>query len=386
MRITEVTAYPVWVGRRNQCLVKVATDEGIVGWGEAGLSGRELAVEGMVRHFREFLVGKDPLRRGALWQEMYRSQYFEGGRVITAAISAIDIALYDIAGKAAGLPVYELLGGAQRERVPCFTSVGGATAEAVAVRITELTALGWSAFRIPVINSTSPEDEGLFEPRESITLTASLALAVREAVGLAPTLGIDYHHRLSVAETASFCARIGPATIDFLEEPIRDETPDAYAALRAMTSVPFAIGEEMSSKWQIAPYLERGLTNFCRLDICNIGGFTEAMKVAGWAETHYIDLMPHNPLGPVCTAASIHLAAATPNFAWLEVALSGSNTLGHADDDLFPVRPRLDGATFPLPTASGLGVEVNEELVMEQAFRFWEAPRYHQRDGSLTNW
>ena len=386
MNITEVLAYPVWVGRRNQCLIKVETDEGLVGWGEAGLSGRELAVQAMVRHFREFLVGKDPLRRGALWQEMYRSQYFEGGRTITAAISAIDIALHDIAGKAAGLPVYQLLGGAQRDRVPCFTSVRGNTAELAAKRITDLMRLGWDSFRLPTINSTSPSDEGLFEPRESIALTAALARQIRETVGPVPTLGIDYHHRLSVAEAASFCHRLDPAILDFLEEPIRDETPEAYETLRSMTGMPFAIGEEMSSKWQIAPYLERGLTNFCRLDICNIGGFTEAMKVAGWAETHYIDLMPHNPLGPICTAASIHLAVAVPNFAWLEVALTDANTLGHVDDELFPVRPALDGATFPLPGAPGLGVEINEDAVKRQSFRFWEAPRYHRRDGSLTNW
>jgi len=122
MKITDIKCYPVWVGHRNQCLVKVETDEGIYGWGEAGLSGRELAVAGAVKHYREFLLGRDPMRIGALWQEMYRSQYFEGGRVLTAAIAAIDIALYDIAGKALGVPVYQLLGGKQRDFVPCILS------------------------------------------------------------------------------------------------------------------------------------------------------------------------------------------------------------------------------------------------------------------------
>ncbi|MCB0099634.1 MAG: bifunctional D-altronate/D-mannonate dehydratase, partial [Caldilineaceae bacterium] len=109
MKITDIKTYPIWVGQRNQCVVKVETDEGVYGWGESGLSGRELAVAGAVQHYREFLIGRDPMRMGALWQEMYRSQYFEGGRVLTAAISAIDIALYDIAGKALGVPVYQLL-------------------------------------------------------------------------------------------------------------------------------------------------------------------------------------------------------------------------------------------------------------------------------------
>ena len=123
MKITDVKAYPVWVGHRNQCLVKIETDEGIYGWGESGMSYRELAVAGAVRHYREWLIGRNPMQRGALWQEMYRSQYFEGGRVLLGAQSAIDIALYDIVGKALNVPVYELLGGKQRDYVPVFATV-----------------------------------------------------------------------------------------------------------------------------------------------------------------------------------------------------------------------------------------------------------------------
>src|SRR5512144_2649815 len=124
MKITDVKTYPVWVGSRNQMVVKIETDEGLYGYGEAGLSGREMAVVGALRHYREFLVGRDPMNIGALWQEMYRSQYFEGGRVLTAAISAIDIALHDVKGKARGVPVYQLLGGKQRDYVPCFATTG----------------------------------------------------------------------------------------------------------------------------------------------------------------------------------------------------------------------------------------------------------------------
>jgi galactonate dehydratase len=124
MKISAIRAYPVWVGTRNQLIVKVETDEGLSGWGESGLSGREKAVVGAIDHYREFLIGRDPFRIGALWQEMYRSQYFEGGRVLQAAISAIDIALYDILGKALGVPVYQLLGGKQRDRIPTFATRG----------------------------------------------------------------------------------------------------------------------------------------------------------------------------------------------------------------------------------------------------------------------
>jgi galactonate dehydratase len=395
MKITEIVAYPVWVGHRNQCLVKVETDAGLYGWGEAGLSGRELAVVGAVKHYREFLIGRDPMQRGALWQEMYRSQYFEGGRTLTAAISAIDIALYDIAGKALGVPVYELLGGKHRDAVPCFATTGARSYEQLISNVKLLLDKGWSVIRIGAAQSpkriggghdTIEDDDRLYEPRESIGITAEWLPKVREAVGPAPVLGVEYHHRLNVAEAASFCQRMPKGTLDFLEEPIRDESPEAYAMLRQMVDVPFAIGEEFSSKWQFLPYIERGLTNFARVDVCNVGGLTESKKVAGWAEAHYIDLMPHNPLGPVCTAATVHLAAAVPNFAWMEVRISPTERKEYPSDEIFPVQHKLDGSSFPVPDTPGLGVDVNEATVKAQSFKFWEAPHLHRRDGSYTNW
>ena len=380
MKITEVKSFPVWAGRRNLFVLKIETDEGHYGWGESGVSARELAVQGAVAHFREFLIGKDPMRIGSLWQEMYRGQYFEGGRVLTGAISAIDIALHDVVARKLGVPVYQLLGGAHRDFVPCFVTsreMGPGQVEDAQRLLKE----GWSVIRFGPSHPDTGGDELLFEPRESIALTAEWLSKVREAVGRAPVLGVDYHHRLTVAEAASFCQMLPPHTLDFLEEPIRDESPDAYQALRQMTEIPFAIGEEFSSKWAFVPYVERGLTNFARVDVCNVGGFTEAMKVAGWCEAHYIDLMPHNPLGPISTAAHIHLAAAVPNLAWLE-----DRTVEHTfGTDLFPVQPQRVGDRYPLPTGPGLGVEFNEDMAGEP-FEFWEPPHLHRRDGSYTNW
>ncbi|MBZ0293140.1 MAG: mandelate racemase/muconate lactonizing enzyme family protein [Anaerolineae bacterium] len=401
MKITAIKPYIVYVEsrKRNQTLVKIETDEGIYGWGESGLAVREFAVEGAIRHYSEFLVGKDPFQIGRLWQEMYRSQYFEGGRVLTAAISAIDIALYDLKGKALGVPVYELLGGKQREYVPCFATVGismprrrsgeSATTESNDKLIADVRLLvdnDWPAIRVGLAGSDPSYGDDVFEPRESIARTAEAMIAVREAVGLAPVIGVEYHHRLSVAEAASFCQRMPSGTLDFLEEPIRDETPEAYEALRKMTDVPFAIGEEFSSKWQFLPYIERGITNFARIDVCNVGGLTESMKVAGWAEAHYIDLMPHNPLGPICAAATVHLGAAAPNFAWMEVRLSPTESLGVYEHDLFTVQPVADGPNFPLPTAPGLGIEVNEELAASLHYQPSEPPHLRRRDNSVTNW
>lgn len=385
VRISDVKVYPAWVGSRNQLLVKVETDEGIHGWGEAGVSGRELAVKGAAEHYREFLLGRDPRQPGSLWQEMYRSQYFEGGRILTGAISAIDIALYDLNAKALGVPVHRLLGGKHRDFVPCFASTGAGSLEKLVENAKLLIDSGWSVIRAGM-TSRPGADPDRFEPRESIGITAEWLNALRLEIGTDPVLGIDYHHRLSVAEAASFCQRLRPGTLDFLEEPIRDETPEAYQSLRTMTDVPFAIGEEFASKWQFLPYVERGITNFARIDVCNVGGFTESMKVAALCEAHYIDLMPHNPLGPVCTAASVHLGAAVPNFAWLEARVTPTEASTSQDAELFPVQMKLEGDRFPVPDLPGLGVEVNEEMVAAQAFKFWEAPHLRRRDGSYTNW
>jgi galactonate dehydratase len=390
MNITAIKPYPVWVGNRNQLIVKVETDEGIYGWGESGLSGRERAVIGAIDHYREFLVGRDPLQIGRIWQELYRSQYFEGGRVLLAAISAIDIALHDIAGKALGVPVHQLLGGKQRDFIPTFATTGAPMGPQLIEDTKLLLEHGWRAIR--TFSGHPDGDPAIFEPRESIGLTAHWMARLREEVGPEPVLGIDYHHRLSVAEAASFCQRMPAGTLDFLEEPIRDEAPEAYEALRRLTDVPFAIGEEFSSKWAFLPYLERGITSFARVDVCNVGGLTEALKVAAMAEAHYIDLMPHNPLGPICTAATIHLSAAVANFAWLEVRASPTENLYYGktgEDDaelLFPAQPRLAGAAFAVPDGPGLGIEVDEQRAAQGAFRFWEAPHLRRRDGSVTNW
>ena len=384
MKITEIKAYPVWVGTRNQLLVKVETDTGIYGWGESGVSGRELAVVGAVKHYREFLIGRDPMNIGALWQEMYRSQYFEGGRILTGAISAIDIALHDLVAKALNVPVYQLIGGKQRDFIPAFaTTSSPLSSEALIADTKLLLEKGWNVIRILPAKFA---EEKRFEPRESIPLTAVWVTQLREAVGSEPVLGVEYHHRLSVAEAASFCHRLPRGAIDFLEEPIRDESPEAYESLRTMVDVPFAIGEEFSSKWTFQPYLERGIVNFARIDVCNVGGLTESVKVAATAETHYIDLMPHNPLGPICTAATIHLAAAVSNFAWMEVRLSPTEEMGRYDAELFPQQHNLVGDRYPVPEGPGLGIEVNEALIDKQTFKFWEAPHLQQRDGAYTNW
>lgn len=380
--ISSIRAIPARVGLRNQLLVRVETADGLVGWGEAGLSSREWAVAAVIDSFATFLVGQDSRQIGRIWQEAYRSQYFEGGRVLTAAISAIDIALYDLLGKRLGVPVHQLLGGKQRDVVPTFASFMANSVDQSLADAQVLVDAGWDCIRI------YPDgfDEGTFLPRSSFGQTIDTLVALRDRFGPDLTLGIDLHHRYTPAEIASFCALLPKGVLDFLEEPIRSEAPEAYRQLRRMTDIPFAVGEEFASKWQAAPFIEEGLTQYMRLDICNIGGFTEAMKIAGWSERFYIDLMPHNPLGPICTAASVHMAAATPNFSWLETRQSPVESLGFHDPEIFPEQVELDGPVYPVPNDAGLGVRVNEEALVAAQADHIECPHLVRPDGSVTNW
>ncbi len=386
MKIAEVRGFPVKVGHRNQFVVKIWTDTGLTGVGEGGMSGRELAMQGMLEHLSRLLIGQDPRRIEHLWQLMYRGAYFEGGKIAGATIAAVDVALWDILGKRLGVPVWQLLGGACRNRVPCFATPGVLNGPECVERAVALQAQGWRSFRF-VPGMADPgwtgEDGSTYEPMESIEQAVRWLREARSALGDGAEISIDFHHRLSVAEAALFCQRVADLHLQFVEEPIRAQSPEAYRQLRLMTPVPFAIGEEFSNKWEFAPFVEGGLLNYARIDVSNAGGLTESKKIAGWCEAHYIDVMPHNPLGPVTTAATIHLAAALPNFAQLEY----QHRLAEAyPPDLFPLMPALDGDCFPLPTAPGLGVEFDEAVATEYPFEHWEAPRWFCRDGSYTNW
>ncbi len=387
MRITAIKCFPLSIGHRNQFVIKVETDEGIYGLGEGGVLGREMAMQGTLDHYRRFLMGMDPRRIEHIWQVLYRSQYFEGGKIFGTVISAIDIALWDILGKHLGVPVYQLLGGACRNYVPCFATpterlIGPSCVQSAI----EFAQRGWRYLRFMVgmpDQGSAGDEADIYEPMESLEHAAHWIREIRKAVGPEIGLSIDFHHRLSVAEAALFCSKIADVNLMFLEEPIRSQNPKAYQQLRSMTPMPLAIGEEFSSKWEFLPFIEDGILNFARVDVCNVGGLSEAKKVAGWCEAHYIDMMPHNPLGPVCTAACVHFGAAINNFAQLEYR---HEIEGEIPEDLFPKFPRLVGTSFPLPVEPGLGVTFDEEAAENYKFDYWEQPHLRRRDGAHTNW
>lgn len=384
MKITAVKPFAVSAGGRNYTIVKIETDKGIYGLGEAGLSSRELALVGMIQHFTEFLIGQDPRRIDHIWQLMYRSQYMEGGKVTCAAASAIDIALWDILGKHYNAPVYELLGGKSRNFVTCFIDCYRLQDESCVETARARVAAGWTTLRfVPEMPGRDRQlhNGAIYEPYESIDVAVHWLREVRRAVGDGIRLGIDLHHRYSPAEAAYFCQRALDLNLMFVEEPIRCENPGAYLNLRRMTPIPFAIGEEFSSKWAFAPYIEQDITNFARVDLGMVGGLTESKKIAGMCETHYIDLMPHNCWGPVATAATLHFCAAIPNFALQEYNVPAEGY----PRELFPIMPELNGSHFEIPTSPGLGVEFDEEAAARFPLKLRENPQWVRRDGSYTN-
>lgn len=383
MKIVEVRPYALNVGGRNHCLVKVALDSGAVGWGEAGLSHKERAVGAMVDVLRPLFEGRDPRRRGALWQEAYRAGYFEGDRSLSAALSAVDIALHDALGRELGVPVYELLGGAHRERVPVFPTIGSLDpAEALegAVRLADD---GWSVIRLMCVNPS--EDDGVFEPLESVYRTAALVRELRARIDPAVAIGVEFHHRLSVAEAIAFGEAVPRGALAFLEEPIRAESPAAYGALRGRIGIPLAVGEEFISKWQFAQFFDAGVIDYARVDVANAGGFTESMKIAAMAEARYVDVMPHNPLGTIGTAATAHFALAVPNLSWIEYRGLPGDTLFPDDPVVLTTTHRLEGQMLAVSDAPGLGVDVAEARLNE-TLEPQVMPRLVRRDGSYTNW
>jgi L-alanine-DL-glutamate epimerase-like enolase superfamily enzyme len=377
VKITNIESYPVWGEQRNFLFVVVDTDAGIYGVGEAGITGRELAVMGAIEHFKPLLAGADPWRTEHLWQVLARGGFFPAQRILMAAISAIDIALWDIKGKAVGLPVYELLGGRTRDKVVCYPHNAGADIPSLVESCLQSVEEGWKFVRWGL-----PSAADILEPRRAVLAAIEQFQAVRGAVGDEIELVFDVHTRLDLADTVWLCHEVEPFRPFFVEDPLRSENPDSFKTLRPRTVVPLAAGEQFSSKFEFRQLIEEELIDYARVDLCIVGGFTEAKKIAGWCETHYIKLAVHNPLGPVSSAACLHLNLASPNVGVQEQPRRPGTTL----NDVVPVQPEWkDGYLLP-PARPGLGVEFDRKAAMKHPFRMAELPRLSREDGSFTNW
>ena len=379
MKIVDVRCIPVAspLQGRNYLFVKVETDEGIYGLGEAGITGKELAVQGVIEHFRPALIGEDPSRIEFIWQRLYRGGFFKGAQIQTAAISAVDLALWDIRGTALGVPVYELLGGRCRDKVVCYPHIQGDSLEEYLSDAERALDDGYKFVRLHAMS----EDDEVFDPRNTVPRTVEWATALREKVGPKVEMVIDFHTRLDPMDAVRLARALEPVEPYFIEDPVRSENPEAYQFVRERMNLPIAGGEELATKWEFLPLIEGNLIDFVRLDLCIVGGLTEAKKIAGWAEAHYQYLAPHNPLGPVSAAACLHLDLSSPMFGVQELPqLPGYMA------DVFPQQVEFEDGYLLPPTAPGLGVDINEEAAAEYPFQLAGIPEYSREDGSITNW
>lgn len=377
MLITAIKPFALWGGGRNYFFVKVETDSGLYGIGEGGLTWREQACVETARHLAPILVGQDARRIEHLWQCMFRGGFFPADRIASSTIAAIDIALWDLRGKALGVPVYDLLGGLVRDRVACYPHCTGDSPAALAARARELVDEGWRFIRFGV-----PSHGSELEPSRAVRETVAQFAAIREEVGADVEICVDAHTRLDPPDAIRLCRELEPLRPYFVEDPLRCENPASFHQLARHVAVPLAAGEQFATRWEFRELIEEDLIQYCRVDLCICGGITEARKLAGWCETHYIQLAPHNPLGPVSTAACLHLDLATANFGVQELP----RVPGSVFPEVFPIQaPYADGHLLP-PERPGLGVEFDEEAAAHFPYRECVPPRLHRADGAFTNW
>ena len=379
LKITDIQCYPVWGGGRNYFFVVVDTDQGIYGVGEGGITGRELAVQGVIEHFKPFLIGQDAGRIEHLWQLMFRGGFFPAGKIAASAISAIDIALWDIKGKALGVPVYELLGGLCRDKVVCYPHCQRPTLEGLVENAQQHIAEGWKFVRWGLSDAMGGD---ILEPARAVRGAIKEFEALRTALGEDVELCFDIHTRLDPPDAIQLCNAVAQYRPFFMEDPIRSESMQSLRVVREHVNTPLAVGEQFASKWEFRQVIEEELMDYCRVDLGIVGGLTEAKKVAGWCETHYIKLATHNPLGPISTAACLHLNLSSP----LVGVQEQPRKPGTALMDVVPVQMDwADGYLLP-PTRPGLGVEFDREAAKAHPFQMAELPHLRREDGSITNW
>ena len=379
MKITGVECFPVQDGR-NSVFVMVLTDEGIYGVGEAGMTRHAEAIAAVVQDYSTYLVGTDPLRIEDHWQRLSRGFFFPHGKIAGCALAAIDIALWDVMGKALGVPVYQLLGGRVRDKVVCYPHMGGRTVEELVERCVAAKEEGWKFVRF----SPNHAPDGRFEPSEAVRESVQMFEAVRRALGDSVEICFDIHTRLDPADAIQLCRAVEPYHPFFMEDPIRSENTNSFRLLRQHISVPLAAGEQFSSKWEFRQFIEEDLIDYARIDLCICAGITEAKKIAGWCETHYIKLATHNPLGPVSSAACLHLNLATSNVGVMEQP----QRPGRVMTNVVPVQMTWEDGYMIAPTKPGLGVEFDREAARRMPYQPGGPmrPLLHRDDGSFTNW
>ena len=337
---------------RNYVFVKIATDEGITGWGESTLG--PMAVATLVDEFGKRLIGEDPSHIEKHWQMLYYHQHsLRGGAIQMSAISGIEIALWDIKGQAIGVPIYELLGGRIRDKIWCYGRWDGLTPEAAIERAEEFTSQG-----ITALKGDPFDHQGIFIDRESERRAIEKMRRVREHVGDDVELLVEAHGRLSPSDAIRVGLELEEYRPFMYEEPVPPENLEALKKVADSINIPIATGERLYTKWDYAGLFPLQAVALIQPDIVQAGGLLELKKIAAMAEAHYVGFQPHNPYGPICTVASLHLDACTPNFLIQEGGLDP-----WYQDAVVGDFPKQKDGFLPLPEGTGLGIAIDEDWV-----------------------
>ena len=369
--------------RPRMRLVKITTDNGLVGWGESTLEGKPKSTMGAVEELADYLIGKDPLRIEHHWQHIYRSAFFRGGNVLMSALSGLDQALWDIAGKHYGVPVYMLLGGAVRDRIRVYAHWGIAdtTDEGLEKAKNRLDYLrdkgGYTAFK------SGPSGKWrAHEPPAVIDAFVQRAYLMREWVGPEVEIAFDFHGKMTPGLAIEICHELKGMRPMFVEEPVPQENVDALKLVSDHVPFPIATGERLLSRWEFRQIFEKGAVSYIQPDGSHAGGITELKKIANMAEVYYMHIMPHCAIGPVALAACMQVDAVTPNFLIQESV--GPDWLMDVIEEPWPV----NGGYIELPTQPGLGFTINEAEVQKQHTYTEElgGEFFYDQDGSVADW
>ena len=379
VRLSTYHAAPRWL------FLKIETDEGITGWGEPVIEGRSRTVETAVHELGEYLIGKDPSRINDLWQMLYRGGFYRGGAILMSAIAGIDQALWDIKGKALGVPVYELLGGLVRDRMKTYRWVGGDRPADIIQQIRDYQALGFDTFKF---NGT--EELKLIDSPRRIDEAVAKVGEIRAAFGNTIDFGIDFHGRVGAPMARVLLRELEPFRPLFVEEPVLPELAEYFPRLAASTSIPLATGERMYSCFEFKSVLAAGGISILQPDLSHAGGITECVKIAAMAEAHDVALAPHCPLGPVALAACLQVDFVSHNAMLQEQSIGihyneGADLLDYVlNKEDFTCH---DGDIVALPKP-GLGVEIDEARLLHASQQppNWRNPVWRHADGSVAEW
>ncbi|MPY89672.1 MAG: galactonate dehydratase [Luteitalea sp.] len=373
----KVTRLETFLVKPRWLFLKIHTNAGLVGLGEPVTEGRALTCATAVKEIEPYLVGKDPRAVQQHWQAIYRHAFYRGGPILTSALSGIDQALWDVKGKALGIPVYEFFGGPTRHRIRVYAHSGPLE------RMKESLQQGFTAFKTgPASSRRGPSGRvwsRYVETPAEVDYTVERFAEMRKAVGDNVDIGIDFHGRISPALAKILIKKLEPYNPMFIEEPCQAQNHDVMAEIARGTHLPIATGERVFTKWGFREVLENKAATILQPDLCHAGGISEVRIIAGMAEAYYASIAPHNPLGPISLASGVQLAASINNFLIQEQVSLGEGYLTKP----FTVRKGY----LDLPPGPGLGIELDENAMADKIGHDWRNPEsYDEEDGSVVDW